>query len=107
MAAAARVKLRPNSEAPRAVLADRRGTTNYVCNDDREDSDTGLQAQAAPVLVIARSPDGFAVTVEPDGAGTQFHICYSKPGSARTYAKSVARLRDWSIDDRTGEDADV
>ena len=47
-----KVALRPENEAPRTVLADRRGTTNYVSNDDTGDNTTALRLQRLRLLGI-------------------------------------------------------
>ncbi len=44
--------LRPENEAPRAVLADRRGTTNYISNSDTADNTTALRLQRLRLLGI-------------------------------------------------------
>ena len=46
------VALRPENEAPRAVLADRRGTANYLVSSNTADSTTALRLQRLRLLGI-------------------------------------------------------
>ncbi len=41
----AKAALRPKYEAPRAVLADRRGTTNFINSNDVDDNTTAIRRQ--------------------------------------------------------------
>ncbi|GAA3714322.1 hypothetical protein GCM10022268_23870 [Sphingomonas cynarae] len=44
--------LRPKCEAPRAVLADRRGTTNYIRSNTTPDSTKALRLQRLRLIGI-------------------------------------------------------
>lgn len=56
-------------------------------------------------ILIERDGDRFSVTVEPAGAGDHFANSYPTHKGAASYAKMVGKLRDWSVEDRTGEAA--
>jgi hypothetical protein len=67
MATSAQVALRPNNEAPRAVLADRRGTTNIV-NRNIDDNNTALlQLQYLRALGVVSAPLGNTIAEQSWG----------------------------------------
>ena len=68
--ATAKASLRPKYEAPRAVLADRRGTTNFINSNAVTDNTTALRLQRLQLLGII----GFRAAMLADLAWETSHV---------------------------------